>query len=408
MSAGYASRLSKYDNKGVCGLPETTDPTRVLKIKLTKLADMVRNANHLVVLTGAGISTSAGIPDFRGPRGIWTIEQQLRKNYNNQNKKKKKKKNHRTTMMMFASGENGGGSMTQSTQPVQASKEHATDDQNNSETHNISIPNSHDAVSPPLTSDKKRKRGVHNLQITTDGPLSSSNNNDINNNNNNPSSSSSASSSFEKAKPTLTHRAITFLAKPEINIIKFCITQNVDGLHRRSGLSRSRQSILHGCVFTEKCEVCGMEYFRDYDVGGVSFQKTGRRCTSVIATPASSCSASLMSSPSLSPLSHSSLSPCNGDLRDTVLDWEDELPEQDYNRAQIECDSSDLVLCLGTSLRIEPAGSLPTRAKKFVIVNLQPTPYDEEAVLVIRARVDDVMKDLIERLGYVDWDEENK
>ena len=34
--------------------------------------DLVRDARRIVVLTGAGISTDSGIPDFRGPDGVWT------------------------------------------------------------------------------------------------------------------------------------------------------------------------------------------------------------------------------------------------------------------------------------------------------------------------------------------------
>lgn len=37
-----------------------------------QVAAWLRNARHVVALTGAGISTESGIPDFRGPQGVWT------------------------------------------------------------------------------------------------------------------------------------------------------------------------------------------------------------------------------------------------------------------------------------------------------------------------------------------------
>lgn len=46
---------------------DTADPDVV-----ARAASLVRGAASVVVLTGAGISTDAGIPDFRGPNGVWT------------------------------------------------------------------------------------------------------------------------------------------------------------------------------------------------------------------------------------------------------------------------------------------------------------------------------------------------
>lgn len=40
--------------------------------QLAEAAEWVRDAQRIVVLTGAGISTDSGIPDFRGPNGLWT------------------------------------------------------------------------------------------------------------------------------------------------------------------------------------------------------------------------------------------------------------------------------------------------------------------------------------------------
>jgi NAD-dependent protein deacetylase/lipoamidase len=40
-----------------------------------RLVSLLRNAERIVVFTGAGISTNSGIPDYRGPKGVWKTSQ---------------------------------------------------------------------------------------------------------------------------------------------------------------------------------------------------------------------------------------------------------------------------------------------------------------------------------------------
>ena len=41
----------------------------------SRVTGLIREATHIAVLTGAGISTTAGIPDFRGPQGLYVTRQ---------------------------------------------------------------------------------------------------------------------------------------------------------------------------------------------------------------------------------------------------------------------------------------------------------------------------------------------
>lgn len=255
---------------------------------------MVQQSSHFVVLTGAGISTSAGIPDFRGPGGIWTRQQELEKR---QRREKRKRK----------------------------------------------APEPENTKAEPES--VKAKPAAASPEELPAGALD-----------------------FGAAQPTLTHYALAEMAQR--GKLKHVVTQNVDALHQRSGLNRDNLSVLHGCIFEEKCESCGQLELFDKEVTTISCELTGKKCKS-----------------------------CGGGLRDTLLDWEDELPEDQLARSEQHCVEADLVMTLGTSLRIEPAGSLPQLSTGgFVIVNLQTTPYDEQSKLLIRAPVDKVMAHIMEQL----------
>jgi NAD+-dependent protein deacetylase sirtuin 6 len=268
----YNGRLKPIHDKGLCGDAETVEHSVVLNNKLSDLLNLVQSSKYTVVFTGAGISTSCGIADFRGPNGVWTKEQR-------------------------------------------------------GEELDVSNPNT-----------------------------------------------------FNTAQPSFTHFAIACLI--HAGLFHHVISQNVDGLHLRSGVPEYNLSELHGNIFKEKCSTCGKEYLRTYDVGGMGLNLTGGVCE---------------------------VPGCKGLLKDMAVDWDTELPTSVFSRAHAELDKADLVLCLGTSLRIRPAGNMPLRVVKpkvarrgrtgdMVIVNLQKTHLDRKA-LKIHNYCDDTMKNLCERLG---------
>lgn len=67
--------LAQYDKEK----EEYIEPNSTLLPKIKEIAKALKKANHCICFTGAGVSTSANIPDFRGPKGVWTKEDKKEK-----------------------------------------------------------------------------------------------------------------------------------------------------------------------------------------------------------------------------------------------------------------------------------------------------------------------------------------
>ena len=187
--------------------------------------------------------------------------------------------------------------------------------------------------------------------------------------------------SFTDAEPTVAHKALLELEKA--GKVYLCATQNYDGLSLKSGFPAEKLSELHGNIFVEKCEKCATRYVREYEVvkDDAEDHETGRTCDR---------------------------KDCKGMLKDNIVHFDESLPWKELSLANAKFVAADLTVVLGSSLRVHPAAGLPFKSKrrrrlppkpKAVIVNLQETPMDDEADLLIHATCDEVLQFLTKKTG---------
>ena len=161
------------------------------------------------------------------------------------------------------------------------------------------------------------------------------------------------------AIPTATHMGLVELLR--LGKLKYLISQNCDGLHRRSGVPGTLISELHGNGNMEICESCGQSYFRDISCRRFVRSRdhfTARRC---------------------------SRQECSAPLLEYTIDFGQCLPVAPLQLAESHSEKADLHIVFGSSLTVSPACDLPAetaqRGGKLVIVNLQETPLDDLATI---------------------------
>ena len=173
------------------------------------------------------------------------------------------------------------------------------------------------------------------------------------------------------AKPNFTHY---FLGKYEKKgKIKSIITQNIDGLHQKGGSEKVLE--LHGNMRKAICMKCGKKFKTEEIIKYYKEKNEAPKCS------------------------------CGGIIKPDVVFFGEMLPTDTLNEAFSEAERCDLFISLGSSLVVTPAALLPHRAKetgsKLAIINLQNTPLDRDADIVINEKVSYILKQLDRKLENV-------
>lgn len=165
---------------------------------------------------------------------------------------------------------------------------------------------------------------------------------------------------FSRAEPNRGHRVIAHLA--EHGKVASVITQNVDGLHQKSGIHVDKVIELHGNSTYAACLSCNNRYELAEIFEAFKINEEPPIC-----------------------------SKCDGLIKTATISFGQAMPFEEMRRARRESENCDLFLVLGSSLVVHPAASFPVIAKQYgaqlVIINRDSTPIDQMANLLLNTEI---------------------
>lgn len=150
------------------------------------------------------------------------------------------------------------------------------------------------------------------------------------------------------------------------------VTQNVDGLHFKSGLDDDMVAELHGNVRGSHCMACAARWPTETVLEWVEHGAEDPRCPD-----------------------------CGGMVKSDTVMFGEMLPESEVRLASLFLAMSDAVLVVGSTVSVWPAADIVMRAaqhgKPIVVVNRGDTDVDHLAAVKIDAGIGDVLPELVER-----------
>ena len=171
------------------------------------------------------------------------------------------------------------------------------------------------------------------------------------------------------AKPNPGHRALAGLERR--GKLHALITQNIDELHQLAGNSPDKVIEVHGTMRKVVCMGCGMT---------APMQKALERVRAGEDDPA--------------------CRDCGGILKSATISFGQALVPEVIEGAMRVAEEADLFFAVGTSLQVYPiAGAVPAAraaGAKIVIMNAEPTPFDDIAHAVFRDSISDILPRLLQ------------
>jgi NAD-dependent deacetylase len=151
------------------------------------------------------------------------------------------------------------------------------------------------------------------------------------------------------------------------------VTQNIDDLHRASGIAPELIVELHGNGTYARCLACAERYDLEWVRTVVTTQDRAPDC------PA-----------------------CGGIVKSGTVSFGQQMPEAAMEAARAATEAADLFLAIGSSLQVYPAAGFPILAANLgiplVIINGEETPLDQMARSTVRGDIGTILSALIAAL----------
>ncbi len=174
-----------------------------------------------------------------------------------------------------------------------------------------------------------------------------------------------------EAEPAPAHYALASLER--LGKLDCVITQNVDKLHQKAGVPGDKVFELHGNMQWVVCLTCHRRFPMEEILGEIKEKADVPDCPD-----------------------------CHGILKPDAVFFGEALPQKTLTEATNRSQNCDLFIVVGSSLVVYPAAYMPVYARdagaKLAIINLEPTPLDEYAAVVIRGKAGEVMSSVMERV----------